>query len=52
MHQGKKIEDVYQKKTQKEHILLRPDTYIGSVESDEQEMWIIDDSERIIKKNI
>lgn len=26
------IERVYQKKTQKEHILLRPDTYIGSVE--------------------
>ena len=32
---GKKkmaIEDIYQKKTQLEHILLRPDTYIGSVE--------------------
>ncbi len=28
---GKKgqIEDIYQKKTQLEHILLRPDTYIG-----------------------
>lgn len=26
------IEDIYQKKTQLEHILLRPDTYIGSVE--------------------
>ena len=26
------IEHVYQKKTQLEHILLRPDTYIGSVE--------------------
>jgi DNA topoisomerase-2 len=23
------IEDIYQKKTQLEHILLRPDTYIG-----------------------
>lgn len=33
---GKKrlsIERIYQKKTQLEHILLRPDTYIGSVES-------------------
>lgn len=32
---GKKrlsIERIYQKKTQLEHILLRPDTYIGSVE--------------------
>jgi len=25
----KKIEEIYQKKTQLEHILLRPDTYIG-----------------------
>ena len=24
------IEDIYQKKTQLEHILLRPDTYVGS----------------------
>lgn len=27
------VERVYQKKTQLEHILLRPDTYIGSVET-------------------
>ncbi len=27
------VEDIYQKKTQLEHILLRPDTYIGSVEA-------------------
>ena len=27
------IERIYQKKTQLEHILLRPDTYIGSSES-------------------
>lgn len=30
---GKKaIEELYQKKSPLEHILLRPDTYIGSVE--------------------
>lgn len=28
------IEDIYQKKSQLEHILLRPDTYIGSVEKE------------------
>ncbi|KIH45796.1 ATPase/histidine kinase/DNA gyrase B/HSP90 domain protein, partial [Ancylostoma duodenale] len=35
---GKKlaIEDIYQKKSQLEHILLRPDTYIGSVEYTEK----------------
>lgn len=27
------IERIYQKKSQLEHILLRPDTYIGSVET-------------------
>ena len=29
---GRAVEDVYQKKTQLEHILLRPDTYVGSTE--------------------
>jgi hypothetical protein len=29
----KTVEKVYQKKTQHEHILLRPDVYVGSVES-------------------
>ena len=26
------VERIYQKKTQREHILLRPDPYIGSVQ--------------------
>jgi DNA topoisomerase-2 len=30
MQGGKAIEEIYQKKSQLEHILLRPDTYIGS----------------------
>ena len=36
------IEDIYQKKTQLEHILLRPDTYIGSTEKQQQKLWIYD----------
>jgi hypothetical protein len=28
------VERIYQKKSQLEHILLRPDTYIGSVETE------------------
>lgn len=32
------IEQIYQKKTQLEHILLRPDTYIGSVEFTDPEV--------------
>ncbi|KAF4026248.1 hypothetical protein G4228_018166 [Cervus hanglu yarkandensis] len=37
------VERVYQKKTQLEHILLRPDTYIGSVEPLTQLMWVYDE---------
>ena len=38
----KTIEEIYQKKTQLEHILLRPDTYIGSIEHDRQQLWVYD----------
>ena len=39
---GKKtVEQTYQKKTQLEHILLRPDTYIGSVEPLTQTMFVL-----------
>ncbi|XP_037024697.1 DNA topoisomerase 2 [Bradysia coprophila] len=37
---GGTIEQIYQKKSQLEHILLRPDTYIGSVEETKELMWI------------
>uniref|UniRef100_A0AC35UG86 DNA topoisomerase 2 n=1 Tax=Rhabditophanes sp. KR3021 TaxID=114890 RepID=A0AC35UG86_9BILA len=44
------IEEIYQKKTQLEHILLRPDTYIGSIEFTAQEpMWIYNQEEDLIK---
>ncbi|RWS31537.1 DNA topoisomerase 2-beta-like protein [Leptotrombidium deliense] len=39
------VERIYQKKTPLEHILLRPDTYIGSVEHETQEMWVYDTTE-------
>jgi DNA topoisomerase-2 len=39
---GKKTaSDTYQKLTQLEHIIKRPDTYIGSVERTEQLMWVL-----------
>ncbi|KAH8404824.1 hypothetical protein KR222_004799 [Zaprionus bogoriensis] len=34
------IEQMYQKKSQLEHILLRPDSYIGSVEFTKELMWV------------
>lgn len=47
------IEKMYQKKSQLEHILLRPDTYIGSVEVLKEEMWIWDqENEKMMKKEI
>jgi DNA topoisomerase II len=45
----KTIEQMYQKKTQLEHILLRPDTYIGSIEKHEQTLWIWQDDEMVKK---
>ena len=49
----KSIEEQYQKKTQLEHILLRPDTYVGSIETNKDTLWIYDlDNHKIIKKEI
>ena len=39
------IEQVYQKKTQLEHILIRPDTYIGSVEMTTSLLWVLAENE-------
>ena len=41
----------YQKKTDKQHILDNPDTYIGSVENVENNSWIFEDN-KIINKQI
>lgn len=47
------VERIYQKKTQLEHILLRPDTYIGSVEPIKQNMWVYDaEMAAIVSKEI
>ena len=42
-----------QQKTDKQHILDNPDTYIGSVENVETNLWIMNDSnDKIIEKTI
>jgi len=49
----KTIEETYQKKSQLEHILLRPDTYIGSTEPLETQMFVYDDvQDAIVNKTI
>jgi DNA topoisomerase-2 len=43
----------YQQKTDKEHILANPDTYIGSVEEVDTDQWILDEeTQKIVLKNI
>lgn len=45
--------EVYQKKSQLEHILLRPDSYVGSIERQSMEHWVFQDaSGRMEKKTL
>ena len=47
------LAEQYQRKTDKQHILDNPDTYIGSVENVDANIWIYDnDSNKIFLKNI
>ncbi|KAH8333743.1 hypothetical protein KR059_002916 [Drosophila kikkawai] len=53
MENGMSIEQMYQKKSQLEHILLRPDSYIGSVEFTKELMWVFDSElKRMVQKEI
>jgi len=47
------LSNKYQQKTDKQHILDNPDTYIGSVEKIESSVWILnEDNTKIVEKNI
>ena len=47
------LSNKYQQKTDKAHILDNPDTYIGSVEQVDENLWILsEDGSKIIQKNI
>lgn len=47
------VERIYQKKSQLEHILLRPDSYIGSTEIMSQTMWVFDEeSNQMVNREI
>jgi DNA topoisomerase-2 len=45
----KTVEQIYQKKTQHEHILTRPDMYIGTIEPVTDEIWVFDEADNIMK---
>ncbi|KAI6238589.1 DNA topoisomerase 2 [Aphelenchoides fujianensis] len=48
------VEDTYKKVTQLEHVLLRPDTYVGSVElTDPDTMWVYDpESDKLVEREV
>ena len=46
----KSIEETYQKKSQLEHVLLRPGMYIGDIERITTERWVLD--ERMTRKSL
>ncbi|KAI1319072.1 DNA topoisomerase 2 [Mortierella claussenii] len=52
-NESRTIEDIYQKKTPLEHILLRPDTYIGTTEMNQQTLWVLDpDSNKFVNRSV
>ena len=52
MNQNDDYDEVYKRMSQKEHILLWPDTYIGSTQLAEEEIWILNNENRMERKNI
>ena len=48
---SKSIEETYQKLSQLEHVLLRPDTYIGSTEKQELTLWV-HDGEKMVHRTV
>ena len=51
---NEKVEDIYKKVTQIQHVLLRPDrpdTYVGPIKAVEDSMWILHDNKQSMKKS-
>jgi DNA topoisomerase-2 len=50
---NKSIEEMYQSMTQEQHILARPDTYVGDIQPQVEAMYVYDDtSDKIIERLI
>ena len=49
MNEKQVLSEQYQQKTDKEHILDNPDTYIGSIENVDSQMWVFDEDNKNIK---
>ena len=48
--QDQNLAEIYQQKTDIEHILDAPDTYIGTIDSDVRKYWTLNDDNHIIYK--
>lgn len=48
----KTVEETYQKLTQLEHVLLRPDTYIGSTEMNRTKLWVFDQDAGMTQRDV
>lgn len=48
MNKNKDMKEKYQKKTQHEHILLRPDTYLDTIKNDKLKIYIFDEKKNKI----
>ena len=48
-HDRSALSQKYQKKTLREQILLRPDTYIGSIQFDKQNLWVWNEEKQEIE---
>jgi DNA topoisomerase II len=46
------LSNKYQQKTDKQHILDNPDTYIGSVEKVEADLWVLSAANTIVERNM
>jgi len=52
-HSSKSVEETFVKKTQLEHIIDIPDTYIGSIEKTDVDTWVYNEEDsKIVYKNI
>lgn len=49
----KSVEEIYKKMSQLEHVIARPDTYVGSVQMQSEKMWVwSEEQDMMVNKQI
>ena len=49
MSDDRPVEETYKKLSQYEHILSRPDTYVGSLEFQKEKLWVFNEEEKKVE---